>query len=120
MIHPYHDISFYLAAFFSWFAIFSFLAGKAFSHLTDNHPISSSYLTAFLHWKYSELLQIALESTKSEGNYCNKRILHNYSITHLSDKRDSGDVKNLAHFRKHDQNHLVISHLKINSHRNKF
>ena len=32
--------------------------------------------------------------------------------------RDSGDVKNLVHFRKYSQNKLVIAHLNINSLRN--
>ena len=34
--------------------------------------------------------------------------------------RDSGESKNLAPFRKFNQNKLVIAHININSHRNKF
>ena len=33
---------------------------------------------------------------------------------------DSGEVKNLAHFWNYSQNELVITHLNINSLRNKF
>ena len=38
----------------------------------------------------------------------------------LSDKRDSGEAKDLPHFRKNNQNKLVIAHLNINSFRKKF
>ena len=39
----------------------------------------------------------------------------------LSNLRHSGEVKNLAHFRKYNQNKLVITlHLNISSLRNKF
>ena len=34
--------------------------------------------------------------------------------------KDSGEVKDLAHFRKCNQNKLVIAHININSLRNKF
>ena len=38
----------------------------------------------------------------------------------LSDKRDPGEAKDLPHFRKNNQNKLVIAHLNINSFRKKF
>ena len=38
----------------------------------------------------------------------------------LCDTKDSGEVKDLAHFRKCNQNKLVIAHININSLRNKF
>ena len=34
--------------------------------------------------------------------------------------RDSGEVRDLTHFRKYNQNKLVYAHLNINSLRNKF
>ena len=38
----------------------------------------------------------------------------------LFDMKDSGEVKDLAYFRKCNQNKLVIAHMNINSLRNKF
>ena len=44
-----------------------------------------------------------------------KHVLKEKPQSKLSDMGDSGEVKDLVHFRKYDQNKLVIAYLNINS-----
>ena len=51
------------------------------------------------------------------------RVRHTLKDKHqskLSNIKDSGEVKDLAHFRKCNQKKIVIAHININSLRNKF
>ena len=49
-----------------------------------------------------------------------RHVLKEKPQSKLSNIRDSGEVKGLAHFKKYSQNKLVIVHLNISSLRNKF
>ena len=87
--------------------------GTEMLHL--NNKGNSAFSKNILHF-----IEIWIANTNILDEIRVRRILKDKPHSNLSDMRDSSEGKNLVHFRKCNQNKLVIIHININSLRNKF
>ena len=101
------------------------------SDLIDNCNLEEHYLgTEMLHLynkgnsafskNILHFIKIWIANTNIFDEIRVRSILKDKPQSNLSDMRDSSEGKNLAYFRKCNQNKLVIIHININSLRNKF